>query len=681
MKPSIVIYSHFIALALSAGVSFGQIRVVNSASYDSAAPMAPGSFATVLGQNLCGQTATGQLDSNGMYPVTLGGCSLTVDGAAAMMQYAGSGQMNFVVPQNMGSGTAKVIINNGTQILASSMMIGPAGPGVFSLNGMGMGNGAMLQGTTWQMGPFSTSTNGQPTPISIFLTGMDLSVKPMVTVAGTSAEVTFFGSAPGYPGLQQINMTVPASMAGAGRIPVMVTSNGQTSNVTFMSILPTTAMMQGMPGWGSGMMVGENMVRGAEMSSIAVNPVNNTALVTDEGSDALRVISLSSKTTVATIALPSGSQAGFVIVNSSGTQAAVALTEKGSIALIDLAKNQVTSVIGTGYYACRLAFAGTNLLVTNGASGTVAVIDTSARQAVRTVNVGFGPSGIAAAGNVAVVANMQGGSISLINLTDYSVTNVSLPAGSRPNEVAISSATNRALITNPMGNNAFILSLDTRLVQTVDLAAWSGMGPGGVATNGALAFVANQMAATVAVVDLSAGTVVRTFPVDPGPRSLAVNAAKNQILILCQGTGTVDLVDLTTYTVIDRINATSGNADGNWKLPAITAITPTTGRIGSSFLLAINGSNFQGIHDVEFRASGSGIGGGMMGGGTMGNGMATGDDPNIKVTNVNVNAAGTQITASIQILSTATVGARQIRFGTTHGEMMGPMNSLFTVTQ
>ena len=677
MKPSTAINSFFVAFALSVGISFGQMSVVNSASYDSTGPLAPGSFATIFGQNLCGQTATGQLDSNGMYPTTLGGCSLTVNGTAAMMQYAASGQMNFVVPQNMGYGTAGVVMNNGAQMLTSSMMIGPAGPGVFSLNGMGMGNGAMLMGTTWQMGPFSTSTNGQPTPVSLFMTGMDLSVKPVVIIAGTPVEVTFYGNAPGYPGLQQINMTLPASMAGTGRVPVMVTSNGQTSNVTFMSVLPTTAMMQGMPGWGSGMMVGENKRRGAEMSSIAVNPANNTALVTDEAGDALRVISLSSKTTVATIALPSGSQAGFVVVNSSGTLAAVALTEKGSIALIDLTRNQVTSVIGTGYYASRLAFAGTNLLVSNGASGTVAVIDTIARQVVRTVNAGFGPSGIAAAGNVAVVANMQGGSISIINLTDYSVTTVSLPTGSRPNEVAISSATNKALITNPMGNNAFILSLDTRQVKTVDLAAWSGMGPGGVVTNGTLAFVANQMAATVAVVDLNAGSVVRTFPVDPGPRSLAVNAAKNQLLVLSQGTGTLDLVDLTTYTVTDRINATSGSASGSWTLPAITSITPNTAKIGSSFPLTINGSNFQGITDVEFRASGSGMGGGMMGGG-----MATGDDPNIKVTNVNVNTAGTQVTASVQILPTATAGTRQIRLETNHGEMMGPVNSTpFTVTQ
>jgi YVTN family beta-propeller protein len=364
-----------------------------------------------------------------------------------------------------------------------------------------------------------------------------------------------------------------------------------------------------------------------------------------------------------------------VAVNSSGTLAAVALTEKGSIALVDLGTNQVTTVIGTGYYSCRLVFAGTNLLVTNSASGTVAVIDTVAGQVTRTVTVGFGPSGIATDGNMAVVANMQGGSISIINLTDYSVTNVSLPAGSRPHEVAISSASNKALITNPMSNSTFILSLDTHQLKQVDLTAWSGMGPGAVVVSGSLAFVANQMAANVAAMDVSTGSVVTTFPVDPGPRSLALDGAQNQLLVLCQGTGTLDLVDLGTYALTGRINATSGNTSGTWTLPSITSITPNSAKIGSSFTLTINGSNFQGISDVEFRGSGSGMGGGMMGGGS-------GDDPNIKVSNININAAGTQVTASVQILSTATAGTRQVLLGTNHGGMMGAINStLFTVTE
>jgi hypothetical protein len=203
------------------------------------------------------------------------------------------------------------------------------------------------------------------------------------------------------------------------------------------------------------------------------------------------------------------------------------------------------------------------------------------------------------------------------------------------------------------------------------------MGPGGVAINGSLAFVADQMAASVAVLDMNAGSVLKTFPVDPGPRALAVNAAKNQLLVLCQGTGTLDLVDLGSYAVTGRINATSGTSSGNWILPAVASITPNTAKIGSSFTLTIGGSNLQGVNDLGFRAFGTGMGGGMMGGGS-----TAGDDPNIKVTNVSANAAGTQITASVQILPAATAGTRQIRLGTSHGDMMGPLNSaVFTVTQ
>ena len=677
MIPSYATKLVVLALAVDVFICSGQVIAVNGASFDSTGPMAPGSFATMFGQNLCGQTAAGLLSSSGTYPMALGNCSITVNGAIAMMQYASPGQVNFLIPLNTATGAANVVIHNGAQALSGSMMIGPAGPGVFSLDGTGVGNGAMLHATTWQMGPFSVTTNGQPTPVAIFMTGMDLSVQPMVTVGGVPVMTTFYGMAPGYPGLQQINIALPANMAGVGRVPVTVSSNGQISNLTLMSILPTTAMMRGMPGWGSEMTIGENSPRAAEMVSIAVNPSNNTVLVTDEAGDALRIISLDSKVTIATIALPSGSQAGAVAVDSSGKLAAVALTEKGSIAFIDLTGNQVSSVIGTGYYACRLAFAGTNLLVTNEASGTLSVIDTGTRQVVRTVKLGYGPSGIGVFRNSAVIANMQGGSVSVVNLADFSVTNVSLPAGSRPSEVAISSASGKALITNPMGNDAFLLSLDTMQMQHVDLAPSSGIGPGGVAANGSLAFIANQMAATVTVMDLNTGVVLKTFPVDPGPRSIAVNPAKNQLLVLCQGTGTLDLVDLTSYLTSDRINATSGTVKDGWALPSITSIDPSTAKIGSSFTMTITGSNLQSVTDVTFRFAFSGADDGTMGGG-----MGMGDDSNIKVTGVKANADGTQITASVQVLTSAVAGTRQLRLDTNHGEMMGPLNSkLLTVTQ
>ena len=289
----------------------------------------------------------------------------------------------------------------------------------------------MLNATMWQGGPFSTTSSGHPTYVAMYVTGLDLSSTPTVMIGGMPVDVMWFGNAPGYAGLQQINITLPAGMAGVGRAPGMVTSSGQYSNVTTMLVLPTTAMMQGRPGWGQGMMVGENMPRAHEMSFMVINAANGTAPVTDQNDDVVRVISLASGSTSATVTLPVGSQAHAIAVNAAGTVAAVGLSAKAAVAILDLSQNQLLRVVGTGYYPSQLAFSGSNLLVTNGASGTVSVIDSGSGTVTQTINAGFGASGIAVAGNTAVVANVESSSISIINLTDYGVSTVALPAGSR----------------------------------------------------------------------------------------------------------------------------------------------------------------------------------------------------------------------------------------------------------
>jgi YVTN family beta-propeller protein len=532
----------------------------------------------------------------------------------------------------------------------------------------------------WQMGPFSTATNGQPTYVAMYVTGLDPSSTPTVMIGGIPVDVMWFGNAPGYAGLQQINFMLPSGMAGVGRAPVTVMSNGQVSNVTFMHVLPTAAMMQGMPGWGQGMTMGENMARGHEMSYMAFNAANATALVTDENDDVVRVISLASNSTTATITLPSGSQAHAIAVNAAGTMAAVGLSAKASIALIDLSQNKVLSVVGTGYYPSRVAFSGSNLLVTNAGSGTVSVIDTASKTVAQTVNVGLGASGIAVAGNTAVVANMQAGSISIINLTNYAVSNVALPAGSRPHEVAISAQANKAVITTPMSNGFLILDLGTKAFKQVATSTWNGMGPGAVALNGNTVYVANQMTASVTVADLTSAAVVKTFPVDPGPMALAVNTVKNQLLVLAEGTGTLDIVDLASYGILTRIDAGGTERQGQFTMPLISSITPSSASAGSTFTMTITGSGFQGIQNIEFVLSGTNMGGGTMGGGP-GSGLGQADT-NIKVSNVQANSAGTQITATVQILPAAAIGGRQVRLPTSYGTVMGMItNSPFNVTK
>jgi DNA-binding beta-propeller fold protein YncE len=172
--------------------------------------------------------------------------------------------------------------------------------------------------------------------------------------------------------------------------------------------------------------------------------------------------------------------------------------------------------------------------------------------------------------------------------------------------------------------------------------------------------------------------VVKTFPVDPGPMALAVNNAKNQLLVLAEGTGTLDIVDLASYGILTRINAGDTERQGQLTMPLISAITPSSASAGSTFTLTITGSGFQGIQSIEFILAGTGMGGGMMGGGP-GDGQA---DTNIKISNVQANSAGTQITASVQILPAAPIGARQVRLQTSYGSVMGMItNSPFNVTK
>jgi YVTN family beta-propeller protein len=367
-------------------------------------------------------------------------------------------------------------------------------------------------------------------------------------------------------------------------------------------------------------------------------------------------------------------------VNAAGTLAAVGLSAKASVALIDLNQNKLTSVVGTGYYPSRMVFSGTNLLVTNGASETVSVVDSTSGTIAQTVNVGRGACGIAVNGNTAVVANMQAGSISAIDLTSYSVSTIALPAGSRPDQVAISAQVNKVVITTPMSNGFLILDLGTMSITQVGTSTWNGIGPGAVAVNGNNVYIANQMTASVTVADLASGAVTKTFSVDPGPIALAVDPATNQLLVLAEGTGTLDVIDLESLGIVTRIDGGSTERQGQFTMPLISSISPGSASAGSSFTLTITGSGFQNVQAVEFTLFGSGMGGGMMGGGGMGGGIGQ-QDANIKVSNVQVNSAGTQITAAIQLSSAAVAGTRQIRLQTDYAEVMGMMTgSVFTIT-
>jgi uncharacterized protein (TIGR03437 family) len=68
------------------------------------------------------------------------------------------------------------------------------------------------------------------TYLVLYTTGMDTATVPQVTVMvnGVNAPVQFVGAVGG--GLDQINVLLPASLAGRGAVEIQLTSNGVSAN-------------------------------------------------------------------------------------------------------------------------------------------------------------------------------------------------------------------------------------------------------------------------------------------------------------------------------------------------------------------------------------------------------------------------------------------------------------------
>ena len=63
-----------------------------------------------------------------------------------------------------------------------------------------------------------------------------LTIIPTVTIGGAPAQVMFSGLAPGFVGLYQVNVQVPAGLAATNAAPVVISGAGVTSNTVTMAL-------------------------------------------------------------------------------------------------------------------------------------------------------------------------------------------------------------------------------------------------------------------------------------------------------------------------------------------------------------------------------------------------------------------------------------------------------------
>jgi uncharacterized protein (TIGR03437 family) len=248
------------------GVSFtptaGTTPAANQPSIISAASpsvigIAPGSIATANGFGLAtGAAATGSAP----FPTMLGGTTVSIMDAGGKMTpapllYVSSGQVNFLVPSSVALGAAKVVVTAGsTTSTSSAVPVSAVAPGLFTLNGTGLAAATAVRvaanGTQTAVPVYTVNSDNSvsATPISVtaangavyltlYGTGLQAAGTSGVTatIGGVNAKVLFAGPQ-STPGLDQVNVQIPASLAGAGNSLVQLTVSGFLANPVQITI-------------------------------------------------------------------------------------------------------------------------------------------------------------------------------------------------------------------------------------------------------------------------------------------------------------------------------------------------------------------------------------------------------------------------------------------------------------
>ena len=236
-------YRHFLLLLSYTGIAAAQpapITVVNAASYQ--VTLARDAFATIFGTNLASGTAVATLDSGGNLPFVLASTRVEVNGLPAPLFYVSPTQINFVVPSGAGSGIGTLVVSytDNPSTRSANVPIAGSAPALFSADQSGTGPGAIRNGVTFALAPFLVDTpeNGTDTRtrLAVYGTGFRHASKVTAKAGQQDLTVEYSGAAPGFFGLDQLNVILPASLDGAGATPITVTTEDATSNTVTAAI-------------------------------------------------------------------------------------------------------------------------------------------------------------------------------------------------------------------------------------------------------------------------------------------------------------------------------------------------------------------------------------------------------------------------------------------------------------
>ena len=216
----------------------------------------PGEWVSIYGTYLSDST----VNSNGNFPTSLGGTSVTINGKSAYLSFVSPNQINLQAPDDDSTGPVEVVVTTACGTARSSVRLGTFAPSFFVMDSGHVagiiprsdGSGAYGEGAYDIIGPTGTSvgyrtiaakagdivelfgTGFGPTSPSVpagrSVTGTPPTTNPVHVFINNVSVKPMFAGLPGA-GLYQINLTIPEGL-GTGDVRLLATVGGvQTSPV------------------------------------------------------------------------------------------------------------------------------------------------------------------------------------------------------------------------------------------------------------------------------------------------------------------------------------------------------------------------------------------------------------------------------------------------------------------
>ena len=254
-------------VTMNVGVVPQVTGIVNAATSGAATPfvVSPGGYVTIYGTQLS-NPATNSTAASLPLPTTLNGTQVTIGELPMPLLFASSGQINALVPQELGPNNSyPLVVMNSAFTVPVMVKVKELQPGVYTVDQSGFGSGIVTNALTGQL---ISTTNPAHTSdyLSVYCNGLGPLVGPngqvqpangtaapttmvfqtianvTATIGGVDAPVLFSGLTPGFAGLYQVNIQVPPGVSPSDAVLVVIKAADAQTGATAQSNPVTIAV-------------------------------------------------------------------------------------------------------------------------------------------------------------------------------------------------------------------------------------------------------------------------------------------------------------------------------------------------------------------------------------------------------------------------------------------------------